>query len=309
MPLYMAWRGALGDTGLWWSQTRNGITWTPRQRVFGAMSLERPALAAWRGLLYLAWRDERDQALWWAVSDGSSWSRPRAVPGAHSSHSPALVAGHHGLHLYWKGPGADERLFHAAFDSRFWIPGQALFNGWPMTSSRPSATTTHTTCTWLTFTGAGRDRTIRLCPSPDGTQWNHRHVVRGPTTAASSWPSVVGRTGAGRADRLLLAWPDHDGAVWCALTEDAAQHWSRPAPVPARTLHGIAFAGWGTVDAYAAWAVTPDGEYGIFWADTTGGTTWHAPDTLHPLQHGQRRLDERASLREPAMAAHGTMWR
>ncbi|MFH8753617.1 hypothetical protein ACH4EH_40780, partial [Streptomyces rimosus] len=148
MPLYMAWRGALGDTGLWWSQTRNGITWTPHQRVFGAMSLERPALAAWRGLLYLAWRDERDQALWWAVSDRSSWSRPRAVPGAHSSHSPALVAGHHGLHLYWKGPGADERLFHAAFDSRFWIPGQALFNGWPMTSSRPSATTTHTTCTW-----------------------------------------------------------------------------------------------------------------------------------------------------------------
>ncbi|KOG74917.1 hypothetical protein ADK47_16055, partial [Streptomyces rimosus subsp. rimosus] len=65
------------------------------------------------------------------MSDGSSWSRPRAVPGAHSSHSPALVAGHHGLHLYWKGPGADERLFHAAFDGRFWIPGQALFNGWP----------------------------------------------------------------------------------------------------------------------------------------------------------------------------------
>ncbi|WP_234318397.1 hypothetical protein [Streptomyces capuensis] len=131
MPLYMAWRGALGDTGLWWSQTRDGITWTPHQRVLGAMSLERPVLAAWRGLLYLAWRDERDQALWWAVSDGSSWSRPRAVPGAHSSHSPALVAGHHGLHLYWKGPGADERLFHAAFDGRFWIPGQALFNGWP----------------------------------------------------------------------------------------------------------------------------------------------------------------------------------
>ncbi|WP_031023420.1 hypothetical protein [Streptomyces rimosus] len=63
------------------------------------------------------------------------------------------------------------------------------------------------------------------------------------------------------------------------------------------------------MDAYAAWAMTPDGEYGILWADTTDGTTWHDPDTLRPLQHGQRRLDERASLREPAMAAYGTMWR
>ncbi|WP_030185824.1 hypothetical protein [Streptomyces capuensis] len=183
------------------------------------------------------------------MSDGSSWSRPRAVPGAHSSHSPALVAGHHGLHLYWKGPGADERLFHAAFDGRFWIPGQALFNGWP------------------------------------------------------------GRSGAGRADRLLLAWPDQNGAVWCALSQDAAQHWSQPAPVPARTLRGVAFAGWDTVDAYAAWAVAPDGDYSIFWADTTGSTVWRHPHTGHLLQHGQGRLDERASLREPAMAAHGHMWR
>ncbi|MER7653781.1 hypothetical protein ACH4MD_42445, partial [Streptomyces rimosus] len=44
MPLYMAWRGALGDTGLWWSQTRNGTTWTPQQQVLGATSMERPAL-------------------------------------------------------------------------------------------------------------------------------------------------------------------------------------------------------------------------------------------------------------------------
>ncbi|MFF3277524.1 hypothetical protein ACFYWU_42410 [Streptomyces chrestomyceticus] len=146
-------------------------------------------------------------------------------------------------------------------------------------------------------------------PSPDGTVWNHRHALPGPAAAASAWPSVVGRTGAGHADRLLLAWPDHTGTVRCALSEDAARHWSQPDPVPARTLRGIAFAAWSTVDAYAAWAVAPDGEYGIFWADTTGSTTWHDPHTHHPLQHGQRRLDERASLREPAISAFGRMWR
>ncbi|GCD32324.1 hypothetical protein OEIGOIKO_00036 [Streptomyces chrestomyceticus JCM 4735] len=309
MPLYMAWRGSLGDTGLWWSQSRNGITWTPQQRIFGAMSMERPALAAWREMLYLARREEHDQVLWWAVSDGSGWSGPRAVPGACSSHAPAVVAGHHGLHLYWKGPDSDERLFHAAFDGRFWAPGQVLFNGWPMTSSRPSTTTTHTTRTWLAFTGAGRDRTIRLCHSPDGTRWNFRNVLPGPAAAASSWPSVTGRTGPGRTDRLLLAWPDHDGAVRCALSHDAARRWSQPAPVPARTLRGIAFAAWDTADAYAAWAVTPDGEYGIFWADTADGIVWRHPRTAQPLQYGQGRLDERASLREPAMAACGHMWR
>ncbi|MGA5199991.1 hypothetical protein ACPCDR_43135, partial [Streptomyces exfoliatus] len=165
------------------------------------------------------------------------------------------------------------------------------------------------TRTWLAFTGAGRDRAIRLCSSPDGTQWNPRDVLPGPAAAAGSWPSVTGRTGPGRTDRLLLAWPDHDGAVWCALSQDAARHWSQPAPVPARSLRGIAFAGWDTVDAYAAWAVAPDGEYGIFWADTSGGSTWQDPHTRHPLQLGQRRLDERASLREPAMAAYGHMWR
>ncbi len=165
------------------------------------------------------------------------------------------------------------------------------------------------TRTWLSFTGAGRDRTIRLCPSPDGTVWNPRNILPGPQSAAGSWPSVVGRSGAGRADRLLLAWPDQNGAVWCALSQDAAQHWSQPAPVPARTLRGVAFAGWDTVDAYAAWAVAPDGDYSIFWADTTGSTVWRHPHTGHLLQHGQGRLDERASLREPAMAAHGHMWR
>ncbi|MEU4203696.1 hypothetical protein AB0B79_14635 [Streptomyces sp. NPDC039022] len=97
---------------------------TPQQRVFGAASMERPALAGRRDLLYPVWRDERDQALWWAVRDGHGWSGPRAVPGARSSHAPALVAGLHGLHLYWNGPDADERLFHAAFDGG--APGPRL---------------------------------------------------------------------------------------------------------------------------------------------------------------------------------------
>ncbi|WP_244291760.1 hypothetical protein [Streptomyces rimosus] len=139
---------------------------------------------------------------------------------------------------------------------------------------------------------------------------------RAPTSGCSTPPSTAGSgypgrrcSTAGPADRLLLAWPDQNGAVWCALSQDAAQHWSQPAPVPARTLRGVAFAGWDTVDAYAAWAVAPDGDYSIFWADTTGSTVWRHPHTGHLLQHGQGRLDERASLREPAMAAHGHMWR
>ncbi len=122
-------------------------------------------------------------------------------------------------------------------------------------------------------------------------------------------PVLDTRAGAVQRLALLLAWPDQNGAVWCALSQDAAQHWSQPAPVPARTLRGVAFAGWDTVDAYAAWAVAPDGDYSIFWADTTGSTVWRHPHTGHLLQHGQGRLDERASLREPAMAAHGHMWR
>ncbi|WP_234433577.1 hypothetical protein [Streptomyces rimosus] len=63
------------------------------------------------------------------------------------------------------------------------------------------------------------------------------------------------------------------------------------------------------MDAYAARAMTPDGQYSILWADTADGTVWRPPHTGQLLQYGQGRLDERASLREPAMAAHGRMWR
>ncbi len=308
VALFMAWRGSFGDTRLWWSQTRDGKIWSPQQRVFGAASTEKPALAAWRGLLYLAWRDAGpDQTLWWAAYDGRGWSGPRPVPGAASSHAPALVANRGGLHLYWKGAGGDERLWQTMFDGRSWSPPQALFDGWPMTASRPAATATHTTSVWLAFTGAGQDRTVHLCPSPDGTLWNHGDVTVGPAMAVSAWPSLAGR--AGRAERLLLAWPDHDGRVWCSICDDAARHWSLPVAAPVRSLRGVGFADWGTVDAYAAWAVAPEEDYGIFWADTAGGTAWRDPVTGSVLRPGQRRLEGRVSLREPAMAAFGRMWR
>ncbi|MEU7046163.1 hypothetical protein AB0A77_34630 [Streptomyces varsoviensis] len=281
--------------------------------MFRATSLEKPALAAWGGLLYLAWRTAdagRGRAtLWCSAFDGRRWSGPRPVPGARSSHGPSLAAGDGGLHVYWKGEGGDERLWHTAFDGRFWRPAQVLFDGWPVTASRPCATVTHTSRVWLAFTGAGQDRTIHLCSSLDGAAWSRRDVVRVPQ-AASAWPSVVGRTGTGHrgADRLLLAWPDHDGRVWCALSEDAAGHWSQPAAVPARTLRGVGFAGWDRTDAYAAWAVGLGDDHSIHWAATAGGTSWQDPQTRGPLEHGQRRLEDRASLREPALAAYGPMW-
>ncbi|MFD7668786.1 hypothetical protein [Streptomyces sp. NPDC059788] len=309
MPLFMVWRGSLGDTGLWWSQTGNGVSWAPRQRVYGAESMEKPSLAAWRGLLYMAWRSvERGQALWWAVYDGRGWSGPRPVPGAGSSHGPSLVARPDRLHLYWKGAGGDERLWHGTFDGRFWTPGQTLFDGWSVTASRPSATTTHTTDVWLAFTGAGRDRSIRLCSSPDGSTWSRHDIVAVPE-AVSAWPSVVGQVGAGPTDRLLVAWPDRDGCVRCAVSPDAARHWSRPAAVPARTLRGIGFAAWGAADAYAVWAVGPHDDHSIYWADTAGSTSWRDPHTDSPLRPGLRRIGEWASLREPALAAYGDMWR
>ena len=44
--LFMAWKGARDDLGIYWSVSSNGTDWQPQQRVGGVGTSHGPALAA-----------------------------------------------------------------------------------------------------------------------------------------------------------------------------------------------------------------------------------------------------------------------
>src|SRR5258708_2140523 len=54
--------------------------------------------------LFLAWKGESDDQLYWSKSsDGKTWSAQATVPGALSSDTPALVGYNGALSMAWKG--------------------------------------------------------------------------------------------------------------------------------------------------------------------------------------------------------------
>jgi hypothetical protein len=63
----------LTDQSIWWSSLEKG-QWTPQQVVNGVGTSCRPALAAWKGLLYMAWKGaHNDSSIWWSAFDGNAW--------------------------------------------------------------------------------------------------------------------------------------------------------------------------------------------------------------------------------------------
>ena len=100
--VYLAWKGADNDSGIYWSTTRNlvptltspTISWTQQQRVPGVGTSAGPALTCFRGTVYLAWKGAgNDAGIWWSqCGDGITWSPQQPVPLARTSSAPALVA-------------------------------------------------------------------------------------------------------------------------------------------------------------------------------------------------------------------------
>jgi hypothetical protein len=68
----MAWRGVDNDELLYWAVTFDGKSWSPQQVLSDRSSFSAPALAVFKDKLFMAWRGDGDDNLWWATYDGNA---------------------------------------------------------------------------------------------------------------------------------------------------------------------------------------------------------------------------------------------
>jgi hypothetical protein len=114
--LFMAWKGARDDQGIYWSRN-DGNGWSPQSRVPGVGTSARPAVTAFNGGVYMAWKGvQGDSGIYWARFDGANWTAQSNVRGVGTSDSPALVAYNGRLFMFWKGISGDAGAYYSSLD-------------------------------------------------------------------------------------------------------------------------------------------------------------------------------------------------
>jgi hypothetical protein len=126
----MAWKGITGDNRIWLSRFRDG-GFHEQTAHRGALTDESPALAFFRGRLYLFWKAANGPDILYSRIGGSSddiWSAPRRVefPDVEAegelrhpvgtTSAPSATVRSDRLVLAWKGISGDARVWFSTFD-------------------------------------------------------------------------------------------------------------------------------------------------------------------------------------------------
>jgi hypothetical protein len=141
--LYMAWTGWYGQEvgknetrNIYWS-TSEGTQWSAQQRVLeyeGAeATIASPALAEFKGKLYMAWTGYFSSNVKWSTFDEtvppkprSPWSPQQSIDSSLGlTISPALAKFDGRLYMTWVGPEHDPRIYWSTFDRTQWSPQQS----------------------------------------------------------------------------------------------------------------------------------------------------------------------------------------
>ena len=105
--LYVAYKDSHNSQAMYFSASADGVTWTAR-RLIPSRSTVGPALAAYAGRLYAAWKagtdSAHDQQVWWSSFDGHSWGPSLKIDGT-SGVGPALAVHAGSLYAVFKGDG------------------------------------------------------------------------------------------------------------------------------------------------------------------------------------------------------------
>jgi len=162
--LYLAYRGAGSDGSLWYN-VFNGTSWLANDIEITQNGHSRtsagPALAAYNGLLYLAYRGGDSDSLWYNVFDGTSWlaNDIEITQNGHSitSAAPALAAYDGRLYLAYRGSHSDS-LWYNVFDGTSWLANdiEITRNGHSITSAGP-ALAEYNGLLYLAYRGSGSD--------------------------------------------------------------------------------------------------------------------------------------------------------
>ncbi|GAA4855210.1 MAG: matrixin family metalloprotease [Pseudonocardia sp.] len=126
--LMMLWKGAAGDSTLWWN-VNPGNGWSQPRQMPGAGTSARPALASFTDSV-AAWKGAGDDTgIYWSLWQAGGWAPQQRVPDAASGHGPALAVLNRRLYLFWRGVGDDHALWYSSRGSgedQLWQPRRLI---------------------------------------------------------------------------------------------------------------------------------------------------------------------------------------
>jgi hypothetical protein len=238
--LYMAWKGAPEDDGLWYSSF-DGTDWTVWDVILDAKSPNGPALSGdhdvhddLAALLAAAWNDS-GQRLWYSTRPigEEDFKPPKPILGAASTVGPSLARFKGKLYAAWKGAYTDtndQRLWYASFDGENWSPQAQMPVG--RSSVGPSLAEFKGKL-YAAWKGAYTDTNDQRLwyASFDGENWSPQ--ARIPAVAPGHIPlSSVGPSLAEFKGKLYAAWKGEGIGVKLCYASFDGENWSPQARHP-----------------------------------------------------------------------------
>ncbi len=235
---YLAWKGE-SDSKICWATSPDGKTWTVQPALSSKKGApppgtsHSPALASDGSSVYMAWKGESSNTIWWAkCSDGKTWTEQQALssengPPPGTSDAPALASDGGSVYMAWKGE-SDSRIWWAkCSDGKTWTGQQKGPSG---ANAGPALVVDGTKAVWLAWNGPqtanydhgffgvfGFQVYFSSLINEAKNQWSPRASRFG--VATTNRPALVstGKDSTG----LMLAWSGVEGPLAAPQPEDA----------------------------------------------------------------------------------------
>jgi len=235
MPtLYMAWRSVEHDELLYWAVSFDGKWWSPQQVLSDRSSLSAPALAVFKDQLFMAWRGDGDDNLWWATYDGNAelkWSNQSPLRDRGSALGPALGVFQDRLYMAWRGVQDaghdDDILYWAAYDPENpfrWTPQRPLGDRASQAEPALAAFQGQFFMAWRGVTGDENLYWATFDPN-DPRGWTDQHRLDDRASAEGPALAVF-------QNKLYMVWrgvgglDSDDSLYWATYDENNPRKWT-----------------------------------------------------------------------------------
>jgi hypothetical protein len=236
--LFMAWKGAGGDSAIYFSSTVDGFNWAPQRRIEGVGTSHSPALTSESVRVRIAWKGAGgDSAIYYSSSpDGVGWAPQQRYEGVGTSHGPALAALRgdgvlqQSVWMVWKGSPGDTGLYwshNPLIPDRFDPQSSVRFCG---TSEKPTLAFNRSTSTlFMAWKGIDGDSGIWTKVKIGNNDWLAQRNV--PNVGTSAGPALA--LGFQNAWHMVWKGAGGDTGIYFSKTDDLV-NWA-----PQRRIEGV----------------------------------------------------------------------
>jgi hypothetical protein len=265
-------------------------TWSSLQAIPKATTDDMPALAASGDTLYLAWKGNGDQSMWWSSSsDGSSWQAQQRGLGQTRA-APALAFFNNSIYQTWRGRQTNQHFWWSTLANAGSSWSDQQENPVGLTYAGPALTTLGNTL-YMVWRGSvdtimrgvfggppivstNDDRQLWWSFTTDGRSWQRQQKI--PSAQSPVSPAVAALNNV-----IYVLWQTNgsDNRMWWSTYDMKADSWSQPQQMSALALTNMSPA-LATFNGllYAAWKNAVDQSVLI---STFDGTAWSTP-VPHP---------------------------